>query len=55
VRATRYPVKPMSVEDAVLRLEDAAETFLVFRNAERDTVSIVYRRKDGNVGLIEPD
>ena len=56
IRATRYAVKPMSVEDAVLRLDDTAESFLVFRNAETDAgVSIVYRRKDGNVGLIESD
>lgn len=55
VRATRYAVKPMSIEDAVLRLDDTAESFIVFRNAESDTVSILFRRKDGNVGLIEPD
>jgi putative sigma-54 modulation protein len=55
VRATRYPVKPMSVEDAALRVEDSAEAFLVFRNADTDAVSILYRRKDGNLGLIEPD
>jgi putative sigma-54 modulation protein len=53
IRASRYAVKPMSVEDAVMRLEDAAESFLVFRNADSDAVSIVYRRKDGNLGLIE--
>ena len=55
VRASRYPVKPMSVEDAALRVEGGAETFVVFRNAETDAVSILYRRKDGNLGLIEPD
>lgn len=55
VRATRYAVKPMSIEDAALRLESGAETFVVFRNAETDTVSIVHRRKDGSLGLIEPD
>jgi putative sigma-54 modulation protein len=55
IRATRYPVKPMSVEDAVMRLDETPETFLVFRNADSDAVSILYRRKDGNVGLIEPD
>ena len=54
IRATRYPVKPMSVEDAALRLVDTTEAFLVFRNAESDTVSILYRRKDGHIGLIEP-
>ncbi len=54
IRATRYAVKPMSVEDAALRVESGSETFIVFRNADTDAVSIVYRRKDGNFGLIEP-
>ena len=55
VRAARYAVKPMSIEDAALRLESGEETFVVFRNAESDAVSILFRRKDGNLGLIEPD
>jgi putative sigma-54 modulation protein len=55
VRATRYAVKPMSVEDAALRIDGEGETFVVFRNAESDAVNILYRRKDGNLGLIEPD
>ena len=55
VRTTRYAVKPMSIEDAALRLESGAETFVVFRNADTDAVSIVHRRKDGSLGLIEPD
>lgn len=55
VRASRYPVKPMSIEDAALRVDGGAETFVVFRNSETDAVSILYRRKDGNLGLIEPD
>lgn len=55
IRATRYPVKPMSVEDAALRVESGPETFLVFRNADTDAVSIVYRRTDGHFGLIEPE
>jgi len=55
VRAQRYPVKPMSVEDAALRVDAGPETFVVFRNADTDAVSILYRRKDGNFGLIEPD
>jgi ribosome hibernation promoting factor len=55
VRATRYAVKPMSLEDAALRMDGGSETFLVFRNAETDGVSILYRRKDGHLGLIEPD
>jgi ribosome hibernation promoting factor len=55
VRATRYPVKPMSVEDAALQVDGQRESFLVFRNAETEGVSILYKRKDGNLGLIEPD
>ena len=55
VRATRYAVKPMSVEDAALQVEAAPETFIVFRNADTDAVSILFRRRDGNLGLIEPE
>jgi putative sigma-54 modulation protein len=55
IRATRYAVKPMTVEDAALRVEASADTFVVFRNAESDAISIIYRRADGNLGLIEPD
>ena len=55
IRATRYPVKPMSIEDAALRVDDGPDTFVVFRNADTDTISILYRRKDGTLGLIEPD
>jgi putative sigma-54 modulation protein len=55
VRATRYAVKPMSIEDAALRVEGTAENFVVFRNADTEAVSILYRRRDGNLGLIEPE
>ncbi|MPY89785.1 MAG: ribosome-associated translation inhibitor RaiA [Luteitalea sp.] len=54
VRARRYAVKPMRVEDAALAVADEANAFLVFRNAETDEVTILYRRKDGHLGLIEP-
>ena len=55
VRARNYAIKPMSVEDAAMRLDDGPDTFLVFRNADDDALTILYRRKDGNLGLIEPD
>ena len=45
----------MSLEDAALRVDGGGEAFVVFRNAETDAVSILYRRKDGNLGLIEPE
>ena len=54
VRA-RYPVKPMSIEDAVNRLDGGKDTFVVFRKADTETVAILYRRKDGNFAMIEPD
>lgn len=54
VRAARYAVKPMSIEDAAMSLEEADDAFLVFRNADDDHVAILYRRKDGNLGLIQP-
>jgi ribosome hibernation promoting factor len=55
IRNTRYAVKPMSVEDALLRVDSGSEAFFVFRNSDTDAVSILYRRSDGNYGLIEPD
>jgi putative sigma-54 modulation protein len=55
IRATRYAVKPMPIEDAAERLSAGSEAFVVFRNAESDAISILYRRSDGNYGLIEPD
>jgi putative sigma-54 modulation protein len=54
IRATRYAVKPMSIDDAALSLDEADDTFVVFRNADDDAVAILYRRKDGNLGLIQP-
>jgi putative sigma-54 modulation protein len=54
VRA-RYPVKPMSIDDAVLRLDGSKDTFVVFRNSNTEAISILHRRKDGHLALIEPD
>jgi putative sigma-54 modulation protein len=55
VRNRRYPVKPMTAEDAALRVERGPDSFVVFRNAETEAISILYRRSDGNLGLIEPE
>jgi putative sigma-54 modulation protein len=54
VSAKRYAVKPMTAEEAVFRLNDEENQFLVFRNAEDEKVSVIYKRKDGNYGLIQP-
>jgi putative sigma-54 modulation protein len=55
IRARRTAAKPMSVDEAALEVGDAAGAFIVFRNATTDTVNVLFRRPDGNLGLIEPD
>jgi putative sigma-54 modulation protein len=50
----RLPLKPMSVVDAVEQFRASADEFLVFANAGTDTVGVLYRRRDGGLGLIEP-
>ena len=55
IRTTRLPVKPMSVEEAVMQMDLMSNDFLVFRNATSEGLAVVYRRKDGNYGLIEPE
>ena len=55
VRARRYEVKPMSVDEAALEVADGDDAFLVFRNATTDTINVLFRRSDGNLGLIEPE
>lgn len=55
VRAAQYAVKPMSVEEASLELGDQDMEFLVFRDDTTDAISVLYRRKDGRLGLIVPD
>ena len=54
VKTKRFPVKPMSPEEAVLQLELVGHDFFVFQNAETMDVNVVYRRRDGSYGLIEP-
>ena len=54
INEKRYSVKPMSVEEAALYLDDLKNEFLVFRNAETNRVAVIYKRKDKNYGLIEP-
>ena len=55
VRATRYAVKPMSIEDAALRVDGGPRRSSSSATPTPTRVSILYRRKDGNLGLIEPD
>jgi putative sigma-54 modulation protein len=54
VKTKRFPVKPMDAEEAVLQMELLGHSFFVFTNSDTDDVNVVYKRKDGNYGLIEP-
>jgi putative sigma-54 modulation protein len=54
VRVKRFALKPMSAEEASLQMGLLGHSFFVFRDAESDQISVVYRRRDGGYGLIEP-
>jgi putative sigma-54 modulation protein len=54
IQARRYRVKPMTQEEAALMLADSNDQFIVFRDAETKKVGVLYKRPDGNFGLIEP-
>jgi len=54
VNSRSYAVKPMTDEEAVLSLVAEENQFLVFRNADDERISVIYKRKDGNYGLIKP-
>ena len=54
VKTKQFAVKPMGPEEAVLQLELIGHDFFVFENAETGEVNVVYRRRDGDYGLIEP-
>ena len=53
VKTKKHSVKPMSAEEAVLQMNLLDHSFFVFLNSETNSTDIVYRRKDGNYGLIE--
>ena len=54
VKVKRFNIEPMFEEDAVARMEELGHAFFVFVNAEDERVAILYRRRDGDYGLIEP-
>jgi putative sigma-54 modulation protein len=54
MNARRYAVKPMTADEAALQLEGVKNEFLVFRNSENEKIAVIYKRKDGNFGLIQP-
>jgi len=54
VKTKQFAVKPLTPEEAVEQLELVGHDFFVFRSADSGEVNVVYRRRDGNYGLIEP-
>ena len=54
IAARRYSIKPMTAEEAALVLNAETDQFVVFRDADTNRVGVLYKRKDGNFGLIEP-
>lgn len=54
VRTKRFAVKPMDVDEAIMQMELLGHDFFVFAHADTEEVNVLYRRKDGQYGLIEP-
>jgi len=54
VKIKRFAIEPMFEEDAISRMEELGHTFFIFVNAENEQVAVLYRRRDGRYGLIEP-
>ena len=55
IRVRHIEYKPMDVEEAVMQMDLVTDNFLVFTNARTDKVNVLYRRKDGDYGLIQPN
>jgi ribosome hibernation promoting factor len=55
LRSERYRLKPLSAEDAALELEGTGDEILVYRDSRTYRVNVVYRRKDGQLGLVDPE
>ncbi|HAF13995.1 MAG TPA: ribosome-associated translation inhibitor RaiA [Blastocatellia bacterium] len=54
IAARRYSIKPMTAEEAALQLSSETAQFLVFRDADTERIGVIYKRADGNFGLVEP-
>ena len=55
VRSKTFPVRPISVDDAILQMDLLGHGFFVFINADTDRANVLYLRKDGDLGLLEPE
>ena len=55
IRQNEVAAKPMSVDDAAVEVGDSDRDFLVFRNSDTERLNVVFKRRDGNIGWIEPE
>ncbi|MBE6054364.1 MAG: ribosome-associated translation inhibitor RaiA [Clostridium sartagoforme] len=55
VKTKKFSIKPMSVEEAILQMELVGHNFYVFQDFDGNKVNVLYKRKDGDYGLLEPD
>jgi putative sigma-54 modulation protein len=55
VRTKRFQIRPMSAEEAIEQMELLGHHFFVFLNADDDAINVVYKRNDGDYGLLQPD
>lgn len=55
VRYKRFPLQPMPTEEAIEQMELLGHDFFVFFSAEEEAINVLYRRRDGNYGLLQPD
>ncbi|HEY2384593.1 MAG TPA: ribosome-associated translation inhibitor RaiA [Terriglobia bacterium] len=55
IRQNEVAAKPMSIDDAAVHIGASDDDFLVFRNADTERLNVVFKRKDGNIGWIEPE
>ena len=55
VKVKKFGVKPMNSEEAILQMDLLGHNFFVYQDAESSKVNVVYKRKDGNYGLLEPE
>ena len=54
IKSENYVVKPLTIEEAAMQLGTLEQEFIVFRNAETNEINVLYKKRDGNYGWIEP-
>ena len=55
VKVKRFPIKPMTVDEAILQMNMLGHTFFMFRNGTTNEINLVYKRKNGDYAVIEPE